>query len=94
MGDLALYFAKKGDIAQATEFVQRARGLDSSSVDLIYTSAVVHTLNNRPEEAVADLKMGLERGLTVTSIESDPELETLRKRTDYKALMNQYAGKR
>jgi eukaryotic-like serine/threonine-protein kinase len=94
MGSLALYFAKKGDMAQAMEFVQRGRGLDPSSVDLIYTSAVVHALSNRPEEAIADLKKGLQQGLTVATIESDPELDSLRKRPDYQALMNQFASKK
>jgi eukaryotic-like serine/threonine-protein kinase len=94
MGDLALYFAKKGDVAQATEFVQRARGLDPSSVDLILTSAEVHVINNRPEEAIADLEKGSQQGLTTTSIESDPELESLRKRRDYQALINQHKTKK
>src|SRR5215469_5009660 len=43
MGDLSLYLAKKGDIGQAMEFLQRARGLDSSSVQLMVTSAIVNT---------------------------------------------------
>ena len=94
MGDLALYFAKIGDVAQAMEFVQRARALDSSSVYLILTSAEVHALSNQPKEAIADLKKGLQQGLTPTSIESDPELESLRKRPEYQALMNQYAPKK
>jgi serine/threonine protein kinase/tetratricopeptide (TPR) repeat protein/TolB-like protein len=94
MGSLALYYARKGDMAQAMEFVQRARGLDPSSVDLIYTSAVVHALSNRPEEAIADLKKGLQQGLTVATIESDPELDSLRKRPDYQALVSQYGAKK
>jgi eukaryotic-like serine/threonine-protein kinase len=94
MGDLALYFAKIGDAAQAMEYVQRACVLDPSSVDLILTSAEVHALSNRPNEAIADLKKGLQQGLTTTSIESDPELESLRKRPDYRALMNQFAPKK
>jgi eukaryotic-like serine/threonine-protein kinase len=94
MGDLALYFAKRGDVVRATEFVQRARGLDPSSVDLTYTAAVVHTLGNHPEEAIADLKQGLQKGLTTSSVESDPEFEPLRKRKDYQALINQYAPKK
>jgi non-specific serine/threonine protein kinase len=94
MGDLALYFAKIGDVAQATEYVRRACVLDPSSVDLILTSAEVYTLGNRPNEAIADLKKGLQQGLTTTSIESDPELESLRKRPDYRALMNQFEPKK
>jgi len=94
MGSMALYFAKKGDAAQAMEFVQRAHMLDPSSVDLILTSAEVHALSNRPEDAIADLRTGLKRGLTTTSIETDPELDSLRKRPDYQALMNQDARKK
>ena len=94
MGNLALYYAKKGDVGQAVEFMQRARGLDPSSADLIATSADVHALINRPEEAIADLKKGLQQGLTPATIESDPELDSLRKRPDYQALINQYAPKK
>jgi tetratricopeptide (TPR) repeat protein/TolB-like protein/predicted Ser/Thr protein kinase len=94
MGSLALYFAKKGDMGQAMEFIRRARGLDPSSVDLILNSAEVHALGNRPEDAIADLKTGLKQGLTTTSIETDPELDSLRKRTDYQMLINHYAPKK
>jgi serine/threonine protein kinase/tetratricopeptide (TPR) repeat protein/TolB-like protein len=94
MGNLALYYAKKGDLGQATEFVVRARGLDPSSVDLIYTAAVVHALSNHPEDAIADLKKALQQGVTTTSIESDPEFTSLRNRPDYQALMNQFAAKK
>jgi eukaryotic-like serine/threonine-protein kinase len=94
MGSLALYFAKKGDKNQAMEFMKRARRLDPSSVDLILNSAEVHVLSNRPEDAIADLKKGLQEGLTTTSIETDPELDSLRKRPDYQALMTQSAAKK
>jgi tetratricopeptide (TPR) repeat protein/predicted Ser/Thr protein kinase len=94
MGSLALYFAKKGDMGQAMEFMRRARELDPSSVDLILISAEVHALSNRPEDAISDLKKGLQQGLTTTSIETDPELDSLRKRPDYQALMNQYPPKK
>jgi tetratricopeptide (TPR) repeat protein/TolB-like protein/predicted Ser/Thr protein kinase len=94
MGSLGLYFAKKGDMDRAMEFMKRARGLDPSSVDLILNSAEVHVLSNRPEDAIADLKKGLQQGLTTTSIETDPELDSLRKRPDYQAMMTQSATKK
>jgi hypothetical protein len=68
--------------------------LDPSSVDLIGTSAEVHALCNRSEEAIADLKKGLQLGLTTATIESDPELDSLRKRPDYQALMTQFSPKK
>jgi eukaryotic-like serine/threonine-protein kinase len=94
MGSLALYYAKKGDMGEAVGWIQRARGLDPSSIDLILTSAEVHVLSNRPEDAIADLKTGLKKGLTTTSIETDPELDSLRNRPDYQALMTQYAPRK
>jgi serine/threonine protein kinase/tetratricopeptide (TPR) repeat protein/TolB-like protein len=94
MGSLGLYFAKKGDMDRAMQFMKRARGLGPSSVDLILNSAEVHVLNNRPEDAIADLKKGLQQGLTTTSIETDPELDSLRKRPDYQAMMTQSATKK
>jgi serine/threonine-protein kinase len=94
MGSLALYYAKKGDMGQATAWIQRARGLDPSSVELIQTSAEVHALSGKPEDAITDLKKGLQHGLTTSSIESDPELDSLRSRPDYQALINQFAPKK
>jgi eukaryotic-like serine/threonine-protein kinase len=94
MGDMALYLSKKGDAGQAMEFVQRARGLDSTSVDLMVTAAVVHTLVNRPEDAVADLKKALQHGYTTASVESESEFEPLRNRADYKALISQFVPKK
>ncbi|HWY08613.1 MAG TPA: tetratricopeptide repeat protein [Candidatus Acidoferrales bacterium] len=94
MGDLSLYLSKKGDPGQAMEFVQRARGLDPSSVQLMVTSAIVNTLGNRQPEAVADLKKALQHGYTTSSIESEPEFDPLRKRPDYQAMMNQFGPKK
>jgi serine/threonine protein kinase/tetratricopeptide (TPR) repeat protein/TolB-like protein len=93
MGDLALYFAKKGNTLQAMDFIARSRRLDPSSVDLILASAEVHALIDRPDEAIADLKNGLKRGLTTKSIEGDPELASLRKRPDMQAMLSQYKPK-
>jgi hypothetical protein len=81
-------------VGQAMEFMKRARGLDPSSVELILSSAEVHALGNRPEEAMADLKKGLKQGLTTASVETDPDLDSLRNRPDYQALMNQYTPKK
>jgi len=94
MGSLGRYFAKKGDMVQAMEFMKRARRLDPSSVELILISAEVYALGNRPEDAIADLKKGLKQGLTTTTIEIDPDLDSLRNRPDYQALMNQYTRRK
>jgi serine/threonine-protein kinase len=94
MGDLALYLAKKGDAGQAMEFAQRARGLDPLSVQLMVYSAMVHTLGNRPVDAVDDLRKALHHGYTTASIESEPEFDPLRKRPDFQALIVQFAPRK
>ena len=48
VGNLALYFAKKGDLEEAREFIKKARSLDRSSVDLMYDAAIVDTIDNKP----------------------------------------------
>jgi len=75
------------------EFLQRARGLDSSSVQLMVTSAIVNTLGNRPEAALADLKKALQHGYTVDSLQVEPEFAPLRQRPDYQALVKQFTPK-
>ena len=76
------------------EFVQRARGLDGSSVELMMISAMVNTLGNRQPEAVADLKKALQHGYTTSSIESEPEFNPLHNRPDYQALLTQFGAKK
>lgn len=94
LGNLSLYFAKKGNVSESVQFLRKAIRLDPSSVDLIYDSAVVHTITDDPAAAVEDLKNGLKRGLTIDTVEADPELEPLRKRSDYQSLIAQFSAKK
>lgn len=92
-GRLALYYAKKGDPAQASNFIKKARSMDKSTVYLIYISAVVNTIGNKPADAVKDLRLALEKGYSAGDIQSDPEFAPLQTRPDYQSLLKKHAAK-
>ena len=90
LGDLALYFVKKGDSARGIEFIQRARNLDKRNVELIYTQATVEALANKPTDAMATLHDALSKGYPVKDAQSNPDFATVQNRPDFQALIKQY----
>ena len=93
-GNLALYYAKSGDLEQAKVFIKKARALDRSNVYLIYSSAVVDTINNQPAEAVKELTVALEKGFSAKDIEVEPEFIPLRSRADFQSMMKRFTAKK
>jgi serine/threonine protein kinase/tetratricopeptide (TPR) repeat protein len=93
MGHMALYYAKKGDTAQAREFIKRARGIDPSDVYSFYISAVVDTIANDPKPAIASLRTALQKGFPVSDLESEPELAPLRLAPEYQAMIKEFSQK-
>ncbi|HTX16743.1 MAG TPA: protein kinase [Candidatus Baltobacteraceae bacterium] len=91
LGDLALYFVKKGDAARGLEFIQRARNLDKRNVELIYTQATVEALANKPTDAMATLRDALSKGYPVKDAQSNPDFATVQNRPDFQALIKQYS---
>ncbi len=93
VSNLALYFAKKGDVENARESLKKARGLDRSSVFLLYAGAVVDTIDNKPSDAVKELKDAVAKGYSPQDIATDPEFAPLRDRPDYKVIISKPAPK-
>jgi serine/threonine-protein kinase len=85
-GNLALYYAKKGDAASARRFMREARGIDPKSADLLYNEAVMSALLNDKDRAFADLQEAVKGGLPLSSIETDPDLRSLRSDPRFAAL--------
>ena len=92
MGDLATYYAKKGDSKHATEFIQRARAIDKTDVALIYNQAIVENLSGKPSEAVSTLRAALGKGYSVYDAQRDKEFENLQSRPDFQALIKEFAN--
>ena len=93
VGNLALYFAKKGDLESARESIKKARSLDRSSVYLIYAAAVVDTIDSKPADAVKELKNAVAKGFSPQDIATDPEFAPLRDRPDFQAIISKSAPK-
>jgi tetratricopeptide (TPR) repeat protein len=91
MGDLACYYAKKGDGAQAIEWLSRARNIDSNSVLLVSQAAIVHTLANRPEEALKDLREAFQKGYSAEEARREPEFGRLQSRPEFAKLLAEFS---
>ena len=94
MGDVASYAAKRGDSARAAEFIQRARSIDKSDLELMHTQAVVENFANKPAEAVNTLREVLSKGYSMKAVQEDPDLANLQSRPDFQALAKQYGTPR
>jgi eukaryotic-like serine/threonine-protein kinase len=94
LGQMALYYAKSGDLAKARELLQRAKSISPQEFGLYYAGATVEAIANRPAEAIAELKKALEKGQPASDVEADPEFTSLRNRPDYQALIKPYSRKK
>jgi serine/threonine protein kinase/tetratricopeptide (TPR) repeat protein len=93
MGGIAVYYAKKGDSTKALDFIHRARAIDTNDVNLIYNEAVVDTLSNRPADAIKTLRLAFQKGYAPENVLSDPELDVLKPRPDFNALLKEFSKK-
>ncbi|MEN3339048.1 MAG: hypothetical protein V7647_2724 [Acidobacteriota bacterium] len=91
-GNLALYYAKKGDGPAARRFMTDARAIDKASADLLYYEAVMSALLHDTDRAFLDLTQALKRGLPFSSIATDPDLRPLRADPRFAALRTPTAG--
>ena len=93
MGDLALYYAKKGDVANAQQYIQQARAISPDDVYLIYSEVLVKTLAGKTEDAIKPLKLALEKGYPAQEAWNDPELQKLQALPQFSQLVNQFSKK-
>ena len=90
---LALYYAKKGDSAQALEFIHRARALDPDNTEVMYSEGVVQALAHHADEAQKALREAFEKGYSAEEAKNDPELDSLRSSPEFESLLKQFSGK-
>jgi eukaryotic-like serine/threonine-protein kinase len=93
MGDLALYYAKKGDAHNAQQYIQQARTITPDEVYLIYSDAVVKALAGKPEDALRTLRLALEKGYPAQEAWNDPELQKLQALPQFSQLVNEFSKK-
>ena len=92
MGDLALYYAKKGDGQHGMEFIRRARAIDMKDVSLIYIQATVENLSGKTADALRSLREAFSKGFPVKDAQADPEFANLQNLPDFQSLVKQFSS--
>ncbi|MGH9196664.1 MAG: tetratricopeptide repeat protein, partial [Acidimicrobiia bacterium] len=76
--NLALYYAKRGDVTTGERYAKEALSIDSSNVNILYSQAVVHVLAKHLAEGLTALEAALRAGYPVSMAQADPDLALLR----------------
>jgi len=79
---------------QSIDWIGRARSTDPNYVYLLYQAATVHTLANRPEDALKDLREAFQKGYSTGEARTDPEFESLRHRPEFANLLAEFVPQR
>ena len=93
-GDLALYYAKKGDGGHALEYIRQARSLDREDLQLLYFQAQIYALTNHQQDALTALRQAFQKGYSSEEAVNDPELGSLKSLPEFSKLVAEYSGKR
>ena len=90
LGNLALYYAEKGDIDQATKFIQRARAIDPKDNSVMYFEGVILHLAGKDQQSLVALKQGFESGYPARVAANDYALRTLHPNPEFQKLVSAY----
>ena len=94
MGDLALYYAKKGDAHNALQYISQARAIDANDNYLMYSEALVRTMVGKPEDALKPLRLALDKGYPAQEAWNDPELHKLQALPQFTQMINEFTKKK
>jgi eukaryotic-like serine/threonine-protein kinase len=94
MAQIALSYAKTGNIQQADDFMRKARGIDKDNIQYMYDQAEIHTIAKRFPEALKALQDALEKHYPAEYAAGDPELGPLQKEAEFQKLMQKYGAKK
>lgn len=90
IGNLALYYARKGGAmggTKARQLIAQARSINPADNQLMYDEAIVEALGEHLQEAVKAVQRAVRNGYPVQEAEHDPDLKTIRKLAGFRALL-------
>jgi tetratricopeptide (TPR) repeat protein len=93
LGGLALYYAKKGDLNRAEDFITRARAIDASDNTLIYSDALIQAMSGKPADALKGLREAFQKGYPPEIAKAEPDLGNLRSSPEFEKLMKEFSRK-
>jgi serine/threonine protein kinase/tetratricopeptide (TPR) repeat protein/TolB-like protein len=93
LGGLGLYYAKKGDLNRAKDFITRARAIDANDNALIYSEALIQAISGNAAEALKGLREAFQKGYPPEFAKTEPELAGLRSSPEFQKLMKEFSRK-
>jgi tetratricopeptide (TPR) repeat protein/TolB-like protein/predicted Ser/Thr protein kinase len=93
MGDVAVYYARKGDQRNALQYIQQARSINPEDLQLMYWDVVVKALVAQPEDALKPLRLALSKGYPAQEAWNDPDLQKLQALPQFAQLVKEYTPK-
>jgi tetratricopeptide (TPR) repeat protein/predicted Ser/Thr protein kinase len=93
MGDVAVYYARKGDARNALQYIQQARTINPEDVQLMYWEAVVNTQVGKPEDGLKALRRALKKTYPAQEAWNDPELQKLQALPQFSQLKKEFTPK-
>jgi superkiller protein 3 len=94
LGGLAIYYAKKGDLNRAKDFITRARAIDANDNSLIYYDALIQAISGNTAEALKRLREAFQKGYPPEFAKTEPELAGLRTSPEFEKLMKEFSRKK
>ena len=94
MAQIALSYAKTGDIKQASDFIHRARAIDKENVDYVYDEAMINSIGNRNAEAFKALEEAFQKNYPADYAAGDPDLGNIQKDPRFNSLIQKYSKKK
>lgn len=93
MGFLALYYGKNGDVQRGLSYIRRARSIDAANVYLVYSEALLDSLDGRKLDALTTLRQALQQGYPVQEAQNDPELKDIQSQPEFASLVKEFSKK-
>jgi serine/threonine-protein kinase len=82
--NLAVCFAKTGNLATARVHIERALEIEPDDPQHLYDAAIVAVLDGKPPEAINLIRSAVGRGLAAKVVESEPEFKSLRDQPEFR----------
>jgi serine/threonine-protein kinase len=93
LGDLALYYAKKGGLAgldEAREKIARARSIDPHNNALMYIEGVIYAIGGDKDKAFNSIREALRNGYSAEEVRRDSDLAPIRAMPEFRDLIKDY----
>lgn len=84
---LALHYAKEGKKEEAILRITKARQLDGTRGEIVFNQAIIEALLGDQSAALHHLREAVEHNYDIAQIESEPDLQSLRKLPEYRTAM-------